>query len=63
MSDLAKKITPQEVWAGIDRLREAQKETDRQLKETDRQLKEDSRELKEAQKETDRQLKETDRPN
>ena len=37
MSDSAKKITPQEVWAGIDRLREAQKETDRQFKESRRE--------------------------
>ena len=38
MSDSAKKITPQEVWAGIDRLREAQKETDRQIRRLERTL-------------------------
>ena len=61
MGSSAKKITPEEVWEGINELRKAQKETDRQLKETDRQLKETDRQLKEMAKETDRQLKETNR--
>ena len=50
MGSSAKKITPEEVWEGINELRKAQKETDRQLNR-----------LGESQEETDRQLRETDR--
>ena len=48
--------TPQEVWDGINELRKAQTETDRQMKETDRQMKETDQRMAE----TDRQIKKTD---
>ena len=40
-------ITPKEVWEGIDELRRAQQQTDRQMKETDLQIKKTDRRLKE----------------
>jgi len=55
LPDYPRGITFEQVWAGIQELRESQKETDRQMKETDRIIKE----VGEKQKETDRQMKET----
>ena len=60
-------LTVEEVWAGINELRKAQKETDRQLKEsrleTDRRMEESKletdRRMEESRLETDRQLKES----
>ncbi|MDR3338234.1 MAG: hypothetical protein LBT16_13630, partial [Treponema sp.] len=62
-------LTFEKVWAGIQELRELQKETALQMKELQRetalQMKESQREtdrqMKESQRETDRQMKETDR--
>ena len=45
-------VTMEEVWAGINELRKAQAETDRQLKES-------YQEMKESKKETDRRMEES----
>ena len=50
----AKKLTFEDVWAGLMENREQMKDTDRRIKETDRQMKETDRQMKE----TDRQMKE-----
>jgi hypothetical protein len=50
-------LTFEKVWAGIQSLKESQKETDRLMRETYKQMQETDRRMQE----TDRQMQETDR--
>jgi len=62
--DYPRGLTFEKVWAGIQELKEEQRETARQMKETDRMMKETAREMKETDKrmkETDKRMKETDK--
>ena len=61
MSKAARKVTPEEVWAGFDELRKSQQETDRQLQQTSLEIRESHKRTEDEFRKIQREMKESHR--